>query len=198
MVNLTHRNKHWDSWIKIQWFSLEKLNAECRLFGRYVNILCISGGPDYVQIFYNPSPVQMDATEKNSQQTRLLRDGLSSTCLPIFQEPRYTHFVAKVRPQRKYKLQRLVTLQVIGEGLSCSPVDGLRVSLRSSMFDSGNCANTSACVMMKEFSQNGLTICEARCQHQGGWDFAFIEAIRRDDSRPNPSLCEIKFLYRNQ
>ena len=163
-------------------------------------MLCIPGGPDYVQIFYHSSSGLMEANAKSSHRTRLLRDGLRSTCLAIFPDPQQTHFRAKVLPRRKFDFQRLVTLQVIGEGLSCSPVDGLRVSLRSSGSDSGNCnvTDTSACVMMKEFNQNGLSVCEAKCQHHGTWDFAFIEAIRHDDGRANPSLCEIEFLYGNQ
>ena len=160
----------------------------------HVRILCISGGSDYVHIFYNPSPAQMDANGTSSQRTRLLRDGLPSTCLPIFQDYQHRHFRAKVLTQRKYQLQRSVTLQVIGEGLSCSPVDGLRVSLRSSMIDSSNCANTSACVMMKEFIHDGLSVCEAKCRSQGAWDFALIEAIRHDGEKPDPSLCEIVFV----
>ena len=158
-----------------------------------IMLWCISEGSYYVQIIYNPSPSQTDANETTIQRTSLLRDGLLSTCLPIFQEPRHTHFRAKILPQQNYKFQRSVILRVIGERLSCSPVDGLRVSLRSSMIDSGNCANTSACVMMKEFNQNGHLVCEARCRHYGKLEFVFIEAIRHDDGRPNPSLCEIMF-----
>ena len=154
----------------------------------------ISGGPNYVQMYYNLQPPSACMTTYNmsSIRTPLLRDNTASTCVDLFPALKHDQLQVKVLPHQTYLSQSMFTLQVWGTGLSCSPVDGTRVSLHSSCRGGEDHANIVPCVMMKGHGTNDLTMCYARCQTPGSWDYAVINIKRRADGK-RQTLCEIRF-----
>ena len=154
-----------------------------------------SGGPDYVQIYYGlwPTPVCMSTYNMSSLRTPLLRDQLTSTCEPIFSDNEHIRFHAKVLPSQGHTSHPTVHLQLFGKGLRCSPVGGVSVSLHPSCDEDEEHPSVVACVMMPGFSQNSLTVCTARCQQFGSWDYAMVDIWRQGDT-DEQALCEIWFL----
>ena len=160
-----------------------------------MNISFFSGGPDYVQIYYDlwPHLVCMSSYNMSSLRTPLLRDQLTSTCEPIFSDNEHIKFHAKVLPSQGHTSRPTVHIQLFGKGLHCSPIGGVSVSLHSSCHEDEEHPSVVPCVMMKDFDQNGLTVCTARCRQFGSWDYAMVDIWRQGD-RDEQALCEIRFL----
>ena len=156
----------------------------------------ISGGQDYVQMYYNPEPPSacMATYTMSSLRTPLLCDGRISTCVEIFFESTHYRLQAKVLPQHNHIPNSAVTLEVWGTGLSCSPVDGISVSLHSSCRGDEDHIDIVRCVMMKEHEENGLTMCAASCHTSKKWDYALINIWQRGGENLK-KLCEIDFRY---
>ena len=154
----------------------------------------VSGGPTYVQIYYNPLPPFpcMRVYDMSIVRTPLLRDDMISSCFEIFSDFAHYHLQAKVLPPRAYVSHSILTMQVWGTDLFCSPVGGIQVSLHAPCLVGMDDGKVMPCVMMKEYETHGLTMCEARCQHAANWEYALV-SIWRSGNGNRPKICEIMF-----
>ena len=81
----------------------------------------------------------------------------------------------KVLPRRDYLFKRHVAVHVVGNGFSCSPVNGIAVFIQPSCVDQGNCPGVLPCVSLKDIHMSDLIRCEFRCHMKEPWDYALLD-----------------------
>ena len=135
-----------------------------------------SGGSNYVQIFENIDVrIPMAKFEMSKDRTHLLRDHLMWTCITVPDDPLKNNDVLKVLPGRPHHFKRHFVVHIAGRGLSCSPVDGIRVFIQPTCVDAANCPTILPCVSLREYTMTDLTVCKFRCESQEFLDFALVD-----------------------
>ena len=106
-------------------------------------------------IFREPesSCSRLEIYQESEESTLVLRDGNIHTCIQAFPDNQ-TYFLAKVlAPTVFYGYTGGATVTVVGEDISCSPAEGMAVSLLPSC-DSSHCPSAVRCSSKNGFSRN--------------------------------------------
>ena len=141
------------------------------------------GGPDYVQIFYNIDtlPAMPTTFQHSDDRTQLLRDGDVSTCIPVFPAAEPNSVIYKVLPRRLFFTYHPFVFHILVRGLSCSPIDGLVLSIISQNMH-GNHRNYTPCKALKgtETQATGdYKECKMKCHLHESWESILVEVRRR-------------------
>ena len=156
------------------------------------------GGPDYVQIFSNIDtlPAMPTTFQLSGDRTHRLRDGDVSTCIPVFPATGLNSVIYKVLPRRLFFTYRQFVLHILGRGLSCSPIDGLILSIISQNMPEIHGDYTPCKILKGTESQatGDYRECKMKCHLHESWESILVEIRKRtllNIDYNNWYICEI-------
>ena len=133
----------------------------------------------------------------SSNRTKLLTDENPITCISLMSFSLQPSSWAKFIPNESYIKRAVFSINLMGHGFICSPIDGISVALQPQCRDAGTCNNAEPCKAGKSSHQGIHSVCEYQCASHLEWEFVvvYLRPLAIYHGENPPELCEMWFSY---